>query len=221
MHAAERQRFCKLELLFLMEVAKFYGGPVMFIFTCFLTQPDCRNFLSEHCNTIIKLQLCGEGLLLPLLQVDVFQEKQGILQQIILCPSNKPRKACIRPSTDNFAQSLATSTTILQLEVYIVYVVQKISWILTLAGVSYQFGFVSFPICLQYKISGSSVFFYFFPMKFHIILRKKTDPNFENKFRWAWLRELKSPYGTVLRILTKVLSKKILHRKVPTFFFTF
>ena len=165
----------------------------------------------------------GEGLpsFLPLLQVDVFQEKQGILQQIILCPSNKPRKACIRPSTDNFAQSLATSTTILQLEVYIVYVVQKISWILTLAGVSYQFGFVSFPICLQCKISESSVFFYFFPMKFHIILRKKTDPNFENKFRWAWLRELKSPYGIVLRILTKVLSIKILHRKVPMFFFTF
>ena len=165
----------------------------------------------------------GEGLpsFLPLLQVDVFQEKQGILQQIILWLSNKPKKACIRPSTDNFAQSLATSTTILLLEVYIIYVVQKISWILTLAGVSYQFGFVSFPICLQYKISGSSVFFYFFPMKFHIILRKKTDPNFENKFRWAWLRELKSPYGIVLRILTKVLSIKILHRKVPMFFFTF
>ena len=165
----------------------------------------------------------GEGLpsFLPLLQVDVFQEKQGILQQIIPCPSNKPKKACIRPSTDNFTQSLATSTTILLLEVYIIYVVQKISWILTLAGVSYQFGFVSFPICLQYKISGSSVFFYFFPMKFHIILRKKTDPNFENKFRWAWLRELKSPYGIVLRILTKVLSIKILHRKVPMFFFTF
>ena len=123
--------------------------------------------------------------------------------------------------TDNFTQSLATSTTILQLKVYIVYVMQKISWTLVLAGVSYQFGFVSFPICLQCKISGSSVFFCFFPMKFHIILRKKTDPNFENKFRWAWLRELKSPYGIVLRILTKVLSKKILHRKVPMFFFYF
>ena len=78
MHSVERQRFYKLGLLFLMEVAKFYGSPVIFIFTCFLTQPDCRNVLPEHCNTIIKQQLCGEGLPLPLLQVDVFQEKQGI-----------------------------------------------------------------------------------------------------------------------------------------------
>ena len=27
----------------------FYGGPAMFIVTCFLAQPDCRNF---HCNTL-------------------------------------------------------------------------------------------------------------------------------------------------------------------------
>ena len=62
----------------------------MFIVTCFLAQPDYRNLLPEQCNAIIKQQLCGEGLTLPLLQVDVFQEKQGILQQIILCPSSKP-----------------------------------------------------------------------------------------------------------------------------------
>ena len=87
----------------------FYGGPAMFVVTCFLAQPDCRKFLPEHCKAIMKHQLCGEGLpsLLPLLQVDVFQEKQGILQQIILCSSNKPKKVCIRPSdTNNFTQSL-------------------------------------------------------------------------------------------------------------------
>ena len=30
-----------------------YGGPVMFIVTCFLAQPDCRNFLPQRSNAII------------------------------------------------------------------------------------------------------------------------------------------------------------------------
>ena len=53
----------------------------MFIVTCFLTQSGCRSFLPEHCNAEIKQELCGEELpsFLYLLQVDVFQEKQGIL----------------------------------------------------------------------------------------------------------------------------------------------
>ena len=72
----------------------FYGGPVMFIVTCFLAQPDCRNFLPEHRNRIIEQQLRGEGSpsLLPLLQVNVFQVKQSILQQMILCSPNNPKK---------------------------------------------------------------------------------------------------------------------------------
>ena len=46
-------------------------------------------------------------LVINLLRVDVFQEKQGILQQIILCPSNKPKKTCTRPcDTNNLTQSL-------------------------------------------------------------------------------------------------------------------
>ena len=79
LHTAEHQSFYKLGLLFLMEVARFYGSPAMFIVTCFLEKPDCRNVLPEHCNATIKQQLCGEGLPLPLLQVDLFQEKQAIL----------------------------------------------------------------------------------------------------------------------------------------------
>ena len=61
----------------------FCGGPAMFIATCFLAQADCRNFLPEHCNTIITHQLCGEELpsLLSLLEVDLFQGKQDVLQQ--------------------------------------------------------------------------------------------------------------------------------------------
>ena len=54
LHAVEHQIFYKLGLLFLMEVARFYGSPVMFIVTCFLAQPDCRNFWPEYCNTLIK-----------------------------------------------------------------------------------------------------------------------------------------------------------------------
>ena len=72
LHTAEHQSFYKLGLLFLMELARFYGGPAVLIVPCFLTKPDCRNVLPQHCNTIIKQQLCGEGLPLPLLQVDFF-----------------------------------------------------------------------------------------------------------------------------------------------------
>ena len=59
LHAAEHQSFYKLGLLFLMEMTKFYGGLAMFIVTCFLALPDCRTFLLEHGNEIIKQQLHG------------------------------------------------------------------------------------------------------------------------------------------------------------------
>ena len=93
----------------LATIHTFYGGPVIFTVTCFLAQPDCRIFLPGHCNTVIKNQLCGEELpsSLPLLQVDVFHKKQGILQQIKLCQSNKPKKAFIWPfDTNSSTQSL-------------------------------------------------------------------------------------------------------------------
>ena len=55
-------------------IQMFYRGPAMFNVTCFLAQTGCGNVLSDHCNTIIIQQLCGENLpsLLPLLQVDAF-----------------------------------------------------------------------------------------------------------------------------------------------------
>ena len=77
----------------------FYWDPVMFIATCFLAQPDCRNFLPEHSNTIIKQQLCEKELLslLPLLQVDLFQEKQGILITCITpCDTNNSSESLTR-----------------------------------------------------------------------------------------------------------------------------
>ena len=64
----------------------------MFV-TSFLAR-QTRYFLPLHCNTTIKQQLCGEewSFLLSLLQADGLQEKQGILQQIKLYPSIKPKK---------------------------------------------------------------------------------------------------------------------------------
>ena len=164
------QRMLQLPLcsIVIQNIQIFYGGPVMFIVTCFLAQPDCRNFLPEHCNTIIKHHLCGEGLpsLLPLLQIDIFQKKQGILQHIILCPSNKPNEGCIRPSdTNNSTQTLTKKYHHTATESLYHLCAAKINWTLTLAGVSYRFGFFHFPICLQCKISGSSVV----SMKFHIV----------------------------------------------------
>ena len=99
----------------------------MFI-VIYLLHSQTRNVMPKHDNTIIKQHLCGEGLpsLLSLLQVDVFQQQQGILQQIILCPSNKPKKLVsglliqiISPKV------LQENTTILQLKVYIVYVMRN------------------------------------------------------------------------------------------------
>ena len=115
-------------------------GFSLFIVTCFLSQPDCRNVLPEHCNVIIKQQLCGEELssLLPLLQVDSFQEKQGILQQIKLYLSNKPKKVCIRPcDTNNSTQSLTRMYHHTATEILYCLHGPKISCIPTLAGVSY------------------------------------------------------------------------------------
>ena len=57
LHAAEHQ-FLQVRIIVFHGMAKFYGGPAMFIVTCFLAQLDCRMFLSERCNTI-KQQLRG------------------------------------------------------------------------------------------------------------------------------------------------------------------
>ena len=131
--------------------------PCLLLLVFLHSRPDCRNFLSEHCNIMSRQHLCGEGFppSLSLLQVDVFQENQGILQQIILFPSNKPKKACI-------AQSLTRKYHHTVIESLYLLCGAKISQAPTSAGVSCQFGFVLFPICLQCKISGSSVFLFFF-----------------------------------------------------------
>ena len=190
--AAEHQRFYKLRLLFLMEVTRFYGGPAMFIFTCFLAQPDCRNLLPEHCNTIIKPQLCGQRFPLPLLQVDVFRENQGILQQSFQAHQTSQKQLASGLDTNNFIQSFTTKYHHTATENLHQLCGAKISWTSTLAGVSQQFGFAHFLICLQCKISGSSVFSIFsHEVSRHKVKKKRQTPIFENKFRWNWLGGLK------------------------------
>ena len=48
-----------LSSIVMQNIHIFYRVPIMFIVTCFPAQPDCMHFLPEHCNAIIKQQLCG------------------------------------------------------------------------------------------------------------------------------------------------------------------
>ena len=70
----------------------------------------------------------------------------------------------------------------------------KISWTPTLSGVSYQFGFNRFSICLQFKISKSSVFSIFFPHKAsHHKVRKVWSQFLKKTSDRLGLDDLKSP----------------------------
>ena len=94
-------------------------------------------------------------------------------------PIKQAKKACISPcDTNNFTQSLTRKYHHTATESLYRLCDEKISWTPTLAGVSYQFGFVPFPICLQCKISGSSVSSMFSHEVSHHKVRKVTDPNF-------------------------------------------
>ena len=145
----------------------------MFI-VIYLLHSQTRNVMPKHDNTIIKQHLCGEGLpsLLPLLQVDVFQQQQGILQQIILCPSNKPKKLVsglliqiISPKV------LQESTTILQLKVYIVYVMRKLVGHLNLALLLFLF------VCNARSLDHQFFTIFSNEVSRHKV-RKVTGPNF-------------------------------------------
>ena len=130
---------------------------------------------------------------MPLLQVVVFQEKQGILQQINICPSNKPKKACIRPcDINNSTQSLTSIYHHTATEGLYRLCVAKVSWTSMLAEVPYQFGFVCSSICMQCKISESSVFSFFSHEVSHHKVRKVIDSSFwKKRSRWVSLGGLK------------------------------
>ena len=90
------------------------------------------------------------------------------------------KKACIRScDTNNFTQILTRKYHHTATESLYRLCGAKTNWTSTL-GVSYQFGFVHFPICLQCKISGPSAFsvVFFFHEVSHHKVRKVPDPNF-------------------------------------------
>ena len=94
-------------------------------------------------------------------------------------PIKQANKACIRPCDTNiFTQSLTRKYQHTATESLYRLCGEKISRVPTLAGVYNQFGVVPFPICLQCKISRSSVFSIFSHEVSHHKVRKKTDPNF-------------------------------------------
>ena len=159
------QRVLQLLLcsIVMQNIQIFYGGPAMFIviylFPCFQT----RNFLPNDWNTIIKQHLHGEELLslLSLLQVDIFEQKLGILQQIIL-------KACIRPFQVISPKVLQESTTILHLKVYIFYVTRKLVGHPPWQECTLNLALFLFPFVCNAR-SLNHQFFLFFPMKFYIV----------------------------------------------------
>ena len=59
--AAMTSKFLQVGIVFdgsCQTIQIFHGVLVIFIVTCFPAQPDCMHFLPEHCNMIIKQQLC-------------------------------------------------------------------------------------------------------------------------------------------------------------------
>ena len=122
-----------LQLLFcsivMQNIQIFYGGPVMFIVAISLVQSDFRNFLPEHCNAIIKQQLFGEELpsLLPFLKLRFFKRSRVYCSNSTYAYQTSQKKLSsglliqiIPPKV------LQECTAILQMKVYIVYMVRKL-----------------------------------------------------------------------------------------------
>ena len=123
----------------------------------------------------------GEELpsLLLSLQVDVFQEKQGILQQLNLCLSNKPKKTCIRPcDTNNSSQSLTRMSTILQQKVYIFYMVQKLVGHLSQQECSVSLTLLVFQFACNARSPDHQFVLFFSHEVSHHKVRKVKNPSF-------------------------------------------
>ena len=129
--------------------------------------------LNTAIYTIIKQQLSGGGVAIFVTFVPSrwFSREIGC-NTANLCPSNNPKKVCMRPcDTNNLTQSQQESTTILQLKVYIVYLVQKLVGHSPWQECPIDFINLSlfvFPFVCNAR-SLDHQFFLFFPIKFHII----------------------------------------------------
>ena len=136
------------------------------------------------------------------------------MQQIIYAHQTSQKNACIRPcDINNFTQSLTRKYLHTATERQYSLCGEKISWAPTIAGVSYQFGFTPFLICLKCKISGSSGFFYFLEAVAWRCSVKKARPATLLKKR-LWHRCFPVNFATFLR--TRFF---IEHLIVPSDFF--
>ena len=113
----------------LQNIQIFYSGSVIFIVTCFLSQPDCRNVLPEHCNVIIKQQLCGEELSSFCLCSKLILFKRS---RLYCSKSSYTYQTSQKKSVSGLViqiippKVLQECTTILQLKFYMAYMVQKL-----------------------------------------------------------------------------------------------
>ena len=130
------------------------------------------------------------------------------MQQIILRLSSKPKKACIKPpfDTNNFTQRLTRAYHHPATESLYRLCDEKISCTLTLAWVPYQFGFAPFPICLQCKISGSSVSSIFSHEVSYQIKKSDRSQFLKISSDGLGLESLKVSKVRFFRILAKILS---------------
>ena len=158
--------------IFAKIVAALWGSSHVYYYILVSLHRHTRNFLPKDRNTIIKVHLYGEGLpsFFSLLQVDVFQQKQGILQQIILDVQQTSQKKLVSDLVIQIISPkiLQESTTILQLKFYIVYVMRKLVGHPPWQECPINLALFLFP----FACNGRSLdhhFLLFFPMKFHII----------------------------------------------------
>ena len=93
----------------MLNIQIFYGGSVMFIVSCFFAQPDCRDFLPEHCTTIIKEQLCRRSFHLCCLcsKLTFFKRSRVYCSKSNYDHQTSHKKVCIRLcDTNNSTQCL-------------------------------------------------------------------------------------------------------------------
>ena len=104
------------------------------------------------------------------------------MQQIIYAHQTSQKNACIRPcDINNFTQSLTRKYLHTATERQYSLCGEKISWAPTIAGVSYQFGFTPFPICLKCKSLDHQSFLFFRSSRLEVFCKKGAARNFIKK----------------------------------------
>ena len=123
--------------------------------------------------------------------VDVFRENQGILQQSSQTHQTGQKslhQALIQIVSPKVLQHC---TTILELKVYISYVVPKLVGHPPQQECPSNLASFVFPFVCNARFLDHQFFLFFSYEVSHHKVKKRQIPIFENKFRWAWLGGLK------------------------------